>query len=318
MSDDAASCFARAEALAELARLLQKKKYRFVTVSPATHQRVIERPDQPWARDLRDIFGWSKPFRADVAPAGVVPLMQEAGILEAWRDGWRSRVRFSTLNETLYVHSAYPTHAENAVFFGPDTYRFTRAIGQHLAQRTTPINRAVDVGCGAGPGAIVVAQACPDAQVWALDINQAALQATAINAEVAGCANVIARESNLFDSTEGLFDLIVANPPYLNDPSQRAYRHGGGELGAQLSVSILEAGLRRLAPAGSLVLYTGVAIVDGVDPFLEHARALLNNAAARWWYEEIDPDVFGEELETPAYAQTDRIAAVVLTVQAAQ
>jgi hypothetical protein len=34
----------------------------------------------------------------------------------------------------------------------------------------------------------------------------------------------------------------------------------------------------------------------------------------RWSYAEVDPDVFGEELETPAYADADRIAAVVLTV----
>ena len=35
----------------------------------------------------------------------------------------------------------------------------------------------------------------------------------------------------------------------------------------------------------------------------------------RWFYEEIDPDVFGEELETAAYSTVDRIAAVVLTAR---
>jgi hypothetical protein len=32
-------------------------------------------------------------------------------------------------------------------------------------------------------------------------------------------------------------------------------------------------------------------------------------------YEEVDPDVFGEELETDAYDYVDRIAAVTLTAQ---
>src|SRR5690606_29046796 len=117
---------------------------------------------------------------------------QEAAILEPFRDGWRSRVRFSTLNNLLFVHSAYPTQAADAVFFGPDTYRFARAIGQYLAQRSRPVLRAVDVGCGAGPGAIVVAQACPEAQVWALDINRAALAATTVNAMLAGTPRVVA------------------------------------------------------------------------------------------------------------------------------
>jgi hypothetical protein len=34
-----------------------------------------------------------------------------------------------------------------------------------------------------------------------------------------------------------------------------------------------------------------------------------------WTYEEVDPDVFGEELETEAYRAADRIAAVVLNVR---
>jgi hypothetical protein len=35
-------------------------------------------------------------------------------------------------------------------------------------------------------------------------------------------------------------------------------------------------------------------------------------------YEEIDPDVFGEELDTPAYAAVERIAAVSLNVTVAR
>ena len=60
-----------------------------------------------------------------------------------------------------------------------------------------------------------------------------------------------------------------------------------------------------------LVLYTGVAIIGGVDAVLEAARPRLRGWA--WSYREIDPDVFGEELEQPAYGDVDRIAAVVLT-----
>jgi hypothetical protein len=33
-------------------------------------------------------------------------------------------------------------------------------------------------------------------------------------------------------------------------------------------------------------------------------------------YEEIDPDVFGEELEEPPYDCVDRIAVVALTIRA--
>jgi hypothetical protein len=36
---------------------------------------------------------------------------------------------------------------------------------------------------------------------------------------------------------------------------------------------------------------------------------------ANFGYEEIDPDVFGEELDRQAYADADRIAAVGLTAE---
>src|SRR5690606_10520216 len=106
--------------------------------------RVLNWPDDHWAADLRDIFGWSKPFQPSVVPEALFRLMQAAGIIEPYREGLLSKVRFSTLNDLIFVHSAYPTQAADAVFFGPDTYRFARAIGQYLDQRTSPVHRAVD------------------------------------------------------------------------------------------------------------------------------------------------------------------------------
>jgi hypothetical protein len=41
---------------------------------------------------------------------------------------------------------------------------------------------------------------------------------------------------------------------------------------------------------------------------------LIDKAGYSWSYREVDPDVFGEELETEIYSRAERIAAVVLTV----
>jgi methylase of polypeptide subunit release factors len=146
-----------------------------------------------------------------------------------------------------------------------------------------------------------------------VDINERALHMTAANAALAGAANVQVRHSDLLSDVPGRFDLIVANPPYLLDPGERAYRHGGGGLGEGLSLAIADLAGERLAPGGTLLLYTGSAIVDGVDGFRE---AVMPRLAARGLtadYRELDPDVFGEELLEPAYAQADRIAAVLVT-----
>lgn len=299
--------------LLELARAVQSTGYAFTTPTPATHARVNARPGSAGAHDLAGVFGWSRPFREELLPHGILALMREAGVLVSGDAGLRSAVRLSTLDSLLFVHSAYPTAAADSVFFGPDTYRFARAILAHLEQGA-PVRRAVDIGCGAGPGAILLARARPDAEVLAVDINPAALRMTRVNAALAG-VRVAAADSNLLSTVPGSFDLIVSNPPYLVDPGARAYRHGGGPLGAGLSLAILDAALERLAPGGTLLLYTGAAIVNGTDPFKTAALAHIGGSGASWTYEELDPDVFGEELDGGAYAAADRIAAVILTVK---
>ena len=301
-------------ALIKLGELLKSHLYRFTTVTPATHERVNSRPGSAWANNLEGIFGWNRPFHASAIPVDILELMHAANVVVTDAEGWHSLLRASTLGETLFFHSPYPTKEEDAVFFGPDTYRFVAALEAHLDERRTPVRRAVDIGCGAGPGAISIALRYPQAEVLAVDINNKALRATRINASLASAHNVSTQYSNLLNDTAGTFDLIVANPPYMVDPIGRAYRHGGGLLGAGLSLAIVDAAVHRLRPGGSLVLYTGVAIVEGVDPFRLVIEEKLFDQKFRWAYKEIDPDVFGEELSSAAYSAVDRIAAVVLTV----
>ena len=192
--------------LLRMARAVQSAGYSFTTPTPATHARVNARPGSAWAQDVAGIFGWSRPFREDVVPPEILVLMREAGVLVPDKAGLRSAVRLSSLDGLLFVHSAYPTTATDSVFFGPDTYRFARAILAHLKEGA-PVCRAVDIGCGAGPGAILVARAHPDADVLAVDINPSALRMTRVNAALAG-VRVAAVDSNLLSAGPGSFGLI--------------------------------------------------------------------------------------------------------------
>ena len=301
-------------ALLQLGRRLQADGYRFVTPTPLTHQRVNDRAFGQSARTLRDVFGWSRTFEPGLLAAEEQRQLQQAGVLEESNGRLKSLVRWSSLDDLLFVHSGYPTEAADAVFFGPDSYRFAQLIHAHLQQSFAPVRRAVDIGCGAGVGAIVIARARHDAEVLAVDINPAALRLTAVNAALAELANVAIETSDVLQDVDGQFDLIVANPPYMADPAERAYRHGGGAFGEQLSLRIVEQALYRLAPGGSLVLYTGVAMIEGHDPFLEALVPRLESPLFAWTYRELDPDVFGEELLTPGYQRVERIAVVALVV----
>lgn len=303
--------------LLSLGLALKASGYSFTTVTPATHARVNARPPNAWARSAEDVFGWSRPFRSGVLAPALFEALRHADALDPHGDGWVARVRASTLHSRLFLHSAYPTTESGAVFFGPDTYRFADAIARTLAGDLR-VRRAVDIGCGAGPGAVVVALARPDAEVVAVDINGLALCYTAVNARLAGAGRIAVRRSDLLGAVDGDFDLIVANPPYLLDAGERTYRHGGGSLGEGLSLAIARLAITRLAPGGSLLLYTGTAIVDGKDRFRAAVAQLFEGTALDWHYEELDPDVFGEELAEPAYASADRIAAVVLIARKAE
>ncbi len=299
-------------ALLRLGEALRADGYQFVTPTPLTHARVNARPGNGWARSAADVFGWSRPFRDGVLQPALMRLAQEAAVLARHQDGWRALLRLSSLDGLLFWHSAYPTDASDSVFFGPDTYRFALAVAAWL-ESGPAVARAADIGCGAGPGACVVSRARPGAQVLAADINHAAVSLARVNAGLAGLGRVEARRSDLFSALEGQFDLIVSNPPYLADPSGRTYRNGGGEFGAGLSLAIVEAALPRLSPGGTLLLYTGAAIVNGHDAFRSAVAGRCVAGNLSWTYREHDPDVFGEELLGGPYVVADRIAAVVLT-----
>jgi hypothetical protein len=147
------------------------------------------------------------------------------------------------------------------------------------------------------------------------DINQKALDFARVNVALAAVRDVSFRAGSLFDSINEPIDVLLANPPYLVDPDARVYRHGGGELGTGLSSRIVAEGLPRVLPGGTLILYTGSPIVAGIDIFGNSIEPTLRDGTFSYEYSELDPDVFGEELETGAYAEVERIAVVALIVR---
>lgn len=301
-----------ANALLALGRSLHEAGYRFMTVTPSTHRRLNGRPGNDNATDLRGVFGWSRPFQPGLLPPAMLDRMKEAGVLADDKAALRSTVRASTLGELLLFHSAYPTSADDAVFFGPDTYRFVGTMRRAFPWIGSGPTRALDIGCGSGAAAIAIARQFPHAEVIGADINVEALKLASVNARLARADNLTLRRSDLFSDLEGDFDLVVANPPYILDQDKRPYRHGGGERGAELSRRIVEESLARLRPGGNLMLYTGVALSGADDHFLESVRPLLERTCDMWSYEELDPDIFGGQLGEPGYEDVERIAAVWL------
>lgn len=70
----------------------------------------------------------------------------------------------------------------------------------------------LDLGCGWGPISLALGFASPKADIWALDVNERALDLTRRNAELNGVRNVHAVTADEIPS-DVTFDLIWSNPP---------------------------------------------------------------------------------------------------------
>jgi methylase of polypeptide subunit release factors len=279
-------------------------------VTPATHARVISRRQE--AGTLRDVFGWSLPFTEAGIPGKFIELLRRADAIESCGGRLKSRVRVANVDGELFLHSAYPTTSEDSVFFGPDTYRYASLIRAELPL-LGPVRRIVDIGAGSGAGGIIAAKLADKPRLTLSDVNPSALRLAAVNAAFAGVEAELVEAPGL-DGVEGEIDLVLANPPYMMDENDRDYRNGGGMHGAQLSLDWAVAAAERLQPGGHMILYTGVAIIEGKDEF---KNALAQEMAARGCslqYRELDPDIFGEELDKPPYRNVERIAAVAAVI----
>lgn len=311
--------------LVELINNIAALGYRFTTVTPLTHQRFLSR-SHGIARDLKDVFGWNLPFAPNILPPLILDLMSKVDLLSEENELLRSRVRISTLDRDYFLHSAYPTVENDAVFFGPDTYRFARFIRQSMKIRWSQPEamdnrkaiRILDIGCGSGAGGVVAVRAIPrhqPVQLFLNDINDKSLKYALANTQAAGIAARILND-DFFNLAINEYDLIISNPPYISDSEARLYRDGGAHFGLELSLRIARRALQCLAPNGQLLLYTGVAMDHtSIDPFLSELAPQLATGKYRWSYEEIDPDIFGEELERDEYRGIHRIAAIGLVVQ---
>lgn len=296
------------QSLAALLVALADRDYQFTTPTPSTSRRMA---GKPFARapSLRDIFGWSRAFEpGDLEPV-LWDLLQDAGAVTRETAGWRSAVRVSRVHGRLFLHSAFPASAPDAVFLGPDSYRFADLIAAESAAGA-PVRTVLDVGAGAGVGGLVAERYAPGAKIVLSDINPKALDLARINAAHAG-ADFEVRHAAGLEGAPADLDLIVSNPPYVAGDSGRTYKDGGDLHGARLSLDWTIAGMRRLAPGGRFILYTGSTILDGgVDPFRQALERAVALAGHQLRYRELDPDIFSGELRRAAYADAERIAAV--------
>jgi 16S rRNA (guanine1207-N2)-methyltransferase len=124
----------------------------------------------------------------------------------------------------------------------------------------------LDLGCGYGPIACVLATVAPRASVYAVDVNTRALELTRANAESLG-VTVVAAEPDAVPA-DLVFDQIWSNPPI---------RVGKQELHA-----LLRRWLPRLAPDGTAWMVVARHLgADSLVPWLRDQGYLADRHASQ-------------------------------------
>ena len=157
----------------------------------------------------------------------------------------------------------------------------TEFIVEEVLARVTsgaegPRLRIADVGTGSGCLAVALARWLPGAHVLAIDVSEAALRVARRNAarhEVRD--RVLVLQGNLLQGTDGLFDVIVSNPPYVPagdlaslQPEIREFEPvgalDGGPDGLDLIRRLVPEAATRLVPGGWLMFEFGFGQSEGV------------------------------------------------------
>jgi release factor glutamine methyltransferase len=160
----------------------------------------------------------------------------------------------------------------------PETELIVEEALSWASRRGAPLDRLViaDVGTGSGCLAVTLAAERTDAQVFATDISQPALEIASRNAARLGVADRVSfLHGRYLDPVPGSPHLIVANPPYVREvdaaslpPEVALYEPHealfAGADGMRDVRGLLSAAATRLAARGALVVEIGLGQAEDV------------------------------------------------------
>ncbi|WP_017345644.1 16S rRNA (guanine(1207)-N(2))-methyltransferase RsmC [Pantoea sp. A4] len=147
--------------------------------------------------------------------------------------------------------------------FSPENYGNTYAL-EHLTIHTLPgvfsrddldvgsalllstlaphtKGKVLDMGCGAGVIATVLAQHSPKVRLWLCDVHAAAIEASKATLAANGVEGEVFA-SNVFSDVTGRFDMILSNPPF----------HEGTQTSLDAANALIRGAVKHLNSGGEL------------------------------------------------------------------
>jgi release factor glutamine methyltransferase len=167
----------------------------------------------------------------------------------------------------------------------PATELILEAMQELFPDRAVPL-KVADVCTGCGCLAVAIAHERPSVLVRATDISRPALEVAKRNAARHGVSDrIVFTDGDLLEGIGGVFDAIIANPPYVIDrarpvlqPEVRDHEPPlalfGGTDGLALVARLIAAAPEHLRPGGYLVFEFGLGQDIEVEELIEESPEL--------------------------------------------
>jgi SAM-dependent methyltransferase len=242
------------------------------------HARRVEKP---WGAALRMFLMDDPVTDAEAHDAlgdelGLDRLIQAGLLLRAPEGGIVSPYRLLPAGDAVFVCEELSAGGEAVMGPGGTTL--------HLIRATYPATRmrsALDLGCGAGTAAILLARRFD--RVVATDISTRAIDLARANGALNDVDNVDFRVGDLFAPVAGeTFDLVVSQPPFIarpDDSPSTTFLFGGAR-GDELTMRLMQNIEAHIAPGGMAVVVVEWPVAEGDAPLDERLREVVVGADA--------------------------------------
>jgi methylase of polypeptide subunit release factors len=248
-----------------------------------------------------------------VVPASALPpAVLDSGLVTASGDGVRATVHLQPWETGGYVVSDRKVRPGGPAL-RPDHVVGAGGASANLAQLATrrPVGRALDLGTGCGVQVLHLAGRA--GEIVATDVNPRAIDLARLSWRLSGVEGVDSRVGSMFEPVDDeLFDLIVANPPFVISPGgDLTYRETGGA-GDDFCRDLVRQAARHLAPGGQAHFLANWLHVEQED-WRDRVGGWLGETGCDAWVVERDVQDPAEYVElwlrdaaeqgTPGYAE---------------
>jgi release factor glutamine methyltransferase len=235
--------------------------------------------------------------RADLAARSATLTEEQSNLYETWISRRLEREPVQRILGYAYFRDLRLDLNEETLIPRPDTESVVDACLERIDGRGYPCV-VLDIGTGSGAIAISIAQERPGCEVHATDLSEVALEAARRNAE-RNAATVHFHQADVasgLDLLSGRVDLLVSNPPYVDEGS--AESRLAPEVRRWDPPAALYSGADELSFFKRIFAETPPLLKDGADVVLEigdgQAEAVLElGRRAGFTPLEVRPDLAG-------------------------